>query len=101
MFNTLDALPYAAVTLALIHLALLSRRLGEVTRAAPFYRGMLFSAGLVAVGAAVRLLDNFWQMPSDLHVGWVLLYSGFPAMGVTVALVFAWRYWSWLLAERD
>jgi hypothetical protein len=35
------------------------------------------------------------------ETGWVLLYNGLPALAVTLGLFVAWRYWSWLLAERN
>ena len=93
-----------SIAFALMLLGRLSQRLGEVTSAAPHYVGFYVGAGLVGVGAGARLWNLFDASPAaDLHQAslWVLLYNGAPALGVTLGVIFAWRYWSWLLAERD
>ncbi len=101
----LGALGMASVSMALIVLAELSRKLGHVTRAAPYYRGFYVAAALVAVGALARLahVNSSLAFLANLHHNkvWVLLYNGAPATGVTLGVFLAWRYWSWLLAERD
>lgn len=89
---------------ALIVLGLLSHRLGRVTRSKAYYIGFFVSAMLVSVGAAARLvhLSDRLASTTNLHhnIVWVLLYNGVPAVGVTLGVIIAWRYWSWLLAER-
>lgn len=87
----------------LVVLALISRRMGRVTRAAPHYMGFIAAAALVAAGLAARALDAArGAEPAAVHgdSGALLLYTALPALGLTLALVAAWRYWSWLLAER-
>jgi len=95
----------ASISLALCVLGMLSRKLGKVTNAAPFYVGFFIAGGLVAVGAVTRLvhLNTEVALQSKLNdnIMWVLLYNGAPALGLTLGLMIAWRYWSWLLAERD
>jgi hypothetical protein len=90
---------------ALIVLGWLSRRLGEVTRDTSYYRGFYLAAGLVSVGVVARLANLGYgaEAAARLHRNllWVLLYHGVPALGVTLGVIIAWRYWSWLLAERD
>ncbi|MDX1991340.1 MAG: hypothetical protein SF029_03065 [bacterium] len=101
----LGAVGMLSISIALFVLARLSRRLGQVTHAAPTYIGFYVAAGLVLVGALVRFshLDSQLALLTNLHhnKGWVLLYNGAPAAGVTLGVFVAWRYWSWLLAERD
>lgn len=86
-------------------LGLLSRRLGRVTRVRPYHLGMFLAACLVGISAVVRLINlglgagviaDFVREPVL-----VLVYNGLPALGITVGVVTAWRYWSWLFAERD
>lgn len=94
----------ASIALALVVLGLLSKRLGSVTRLPRYYRGFYVAAALVAISVVARLL-NIGRGPSAaLELAsdplWVLLYIGFPAIGITLGVVIAWRYWSWLLAER-
>ncbi|NJL95646.1 MAG: hypothetical protein HC915_18905 [Anaerolineae bacterium] len=76
---------------------------GDAGRA--YHRGFYLAALLVLAGVAVRAihLTNGVASVRDLDQNgtiWVLLTSGLPALGLTVGLVVAWRYWSWLLAER-
>lgn len=91
----------AAIAFAFIVLGLLSRRLGGATRAKPYFAGFFIAAGLMLISAAAHfyyaLPDNNAQ-PDDFVP--VLLTEGFPAVATTLAVILAWRYWSWLLAER-
>jgi len=88
----------ASIAITLAVLGLLSRRLGVVTHAKPYYRGFYIAAFLVAVSVLIRLtvLLNI-QTDSTIH----FLYNALIASGVTIGVMVAWRYWSWLLAERD
>ena len=91
-----------SVLIALIVMGLLSRRLGEQTKAKPFYLGFFGAAILVVVSIAAQLLDIFLHFPhADGDILWIAIDSGLPAIAATIGVVFAWRYWSWLLAERD
>lgn len=94
-----------SMTVALVALAILSRRLGATTRAAPFYLGFFVAAVLIAISLIARVANLIFGFAGDAvlsqDVLWTLLYAGLPALGVTLGLVMAWRYWSWLLAERD
>jgi predicted permease len=89
------------ICILLITLGLLSRRFGEATDAKPHYLGLFVGAFLVGVGVIVRVL--YGDDLSDLNDGIVglLLYYVSPALGVTIGLGVAWRYWSWLIAERE
>lgn len=93
------------MSVLLIVMGVLSRRLGDVTKATPYYYGFFLASALVAIGIGARLyhissevaiIDNLQD-----NIGWVLLFNGAPALGMTIGLVIAWRYWSWLLAERN
>lgn len=98
----MDWLGLALLAASLVWLALLSRRLGRVTHAPPYYIGLLVAAGLMLLAALIRLVNDLRGANASAESGWwVLAYTGLPAIAVTTALVFAWRYWSWLLAERD
>ena len=86
-------------------MGLLSRRLGRVTRARPYYIGFFIAALLVGLSALARLVNLGLgaQATARLHVHdlLVLIYTGLMALGVTIAAFVAWRYWSWLLSERS
>ena len=91
---------YVALSVSMILLALLSRRLGQVTVAPPNYIGVLIGAALVGGSGIARI--GYVLNASDLALDWWLIgaFDGIPSIGVTVAVVYAWRYWSWLFAER-
>lgn len=92
----------SAIAAALVVLGLLSKRLGKVTRAARYYRIFFVSAGLLMGSTFVRLLDVVMnRVPHADDPAAVLLYLGVPAFALTLSIITAWRYWSWLLAERS
>jgi hypothetical protein len=95
----------ASIGIALIILGLLSRRLGSATRAPQYYFGFFFGALLLFLSVAAQAANLLFELASgdDLTLSWlwVFLYNGLPALGVTVGVIFAWRYWSWLLAESS
>jgi lysylphosphatidylglycerol synthetase-like protein (DUF2156 family) len=98
----MDWLGLMLLATSLVWLALLSRRLGRVTHAPPYYIGLLAAAFLLLLAAVVRLVNDLNGVQvQTANAWWVAVYTGLPALAVTIALVFAWRYWSWLLAERD
>lgn len=95
-----------SLCVALVTLGILSRRLGRVTRDRPYYRGFFIAALMVFTGVVSRVvhLINGVAEVADIPqntTAWVLLTNGVPALGMLLGLVVAWRYWSWLLAERD
>ncbi len=95
-----------SICLALIVMGILSRRLGKVTQARPYHRGFYIAAALVFAGVIFRMIHliNGVAEVADLTQNttiWILMTNGIPAIGLTLGLVVAWRYWSWLLAERD
>jgi hypothetical protein len=94
-----------SICLMLLVLGLLSRRLGRVTRSAPYYLGCFIGAGLVGISALARMVNLGLgpQAAAALHQdsGLVWIYTVLPAVGVTLGAFAAWHYWSWLLAERE
>jgi hypothetical protein len=95
----------SSIGVALLVMGLLSKRLGSVTRAPRAYFGFYAAGILVAISLLARLLNvgRGVDVAADLNrdFGWVILYNGLPALAVTIGLFVAWRYWSWLLAERN
>jgi hypothetical protein len=94
-----------SIALMLAVIGLLSRRLGRATGAAPYYLGFFAASLMVAISVAARIINLYRPDEALERVYtdplWILLYTGLPALGVTVGVILAWRYWSWLLAERD
>jgi hypothetical protein len=92
----LSAVGPASVALALVVAGLLSKRLGAVTKMPPIYRWFYVAAGLLGGSVAARLL-SIGGATEVLS----LIYAATFAVGVTIGLVVAWRYWSWLFSERN
>jgi hypothetical protein len=94
-----------AIAVTLWILARLSERLGRVTHARPYYRGLYVAAALVGLNFLLRAVNIFagFAVSEELNqnILWIVVYNGLPALAVTLAILVAWYYWSWLLAERD
>jgi hypothetical protein len=91
-----------AFAFAFVTMGLLSRKLGIATRAKPYYLGFFAAAGLMLISGGARFL--YALLPIDAgsvaDILRLLLLDGLPALAATLAVILAWRYWSWLLAER-
>ena len=101
--SILSALAPLGIAAALVVMGLLSKRMNDNTGSAkPYYRWFYVAAGLLLISAGARVVGALSQ-DAELHIRleWVLLYDGLPALGITLGVFVAWRYWSWLLAERD
>jgi hypothetical protein len=105
LFDLLSLFEPLSMAVALVVLGLLSRRLGKASQGKPRHLGFFLGAALLMGSAAARLanLVFHWAAPDEIasSLGWTLVYSGLPALGITIGLMAAWRYWSWLLAERS
>ena len=91
-----------SITVALVVLGLLSKRLGQVTRAPRYYRGFFVAALLFIISLLFKLVNVLQShIPSPDDPLALIFYIGLPAFALTISLMIAWRYWSWLLAERS
>lgn len=89
-------------------LAKLSERFGSVIKMRPQYRYYYVALVFLFVGWIAQLLFMAADlMPANFQTwiqsSWfVLLVYYIPVtIGVTIGLVITWRYWSWLVAERN
>lgn len=94
----LSLLGPASIAVALFVLGALSKRLGNVTHAKRYYIGFYVAAFLIVVGLVIRAAR---VVQEGEPVGQLIVYDLFMAAGVTLGVIITWRYWSWLLAERD
>lgn len=86
----------------------LSRKLGEVTKMKPHYRGLYIGMGLVVLAIVAHLLrvaamlkpTNLPEIFTD-EVFYFIVYYLPLALAVTISLVVVFRYWSWLFTERN
>jgi hypothetical protein len=104
-WNLFGAFGAFGIGTALLILGLLSKRLGKATRARSSYVGFYAAATILYLNALLQAANAVLNFaPPDLLMSdplWLFAYIGLPALGVTLGIIFAWRYWSWLLAERD
>lgn len=101
MVSLFGLLGMISVVVSLLVLAGLSHRLGKVTRAPRYYIGFYLAAALIGLSLLARFLDALRLIAiSTTDPFWVLIVVGLPAFALTLSLIIAWRYWSWLLAER-
>ena len=109
MLNNISTLLSVAAPLALMIalwvLAQISRRFGEVTHRPPLYRGFYMAFGLMLCPLTVRLLAIGLTATEHAERGGnsagAALYDLPLALGMTLAVVVAWRYWGWLLYARE
>lgn len=91
------------IGIMLIVIGVLSKRLGAATKAARRYYGFYAAAGFLFVSAGFQAANSLFRFAeADALLAsplWIMIYNGLPAIGVTIGLVYAWHYWSWLLAE--
>lgn len=87
----------------LVIVGVLSKRLGAASKATRRYYGFYAAAGFLFASAglqAVNILARFTEASVMLESpAWIIVYNVLPAVGITIGLVYAWHYWSWLLAE--
>ncbi len=102
----LSSLSLLAVIYACYILANLSRRYGQVIRLPPYYRGFYVTMGLIFLAFISHLVRDSIivapeQGPALLSNDWFYLLTFYlpMALAVTIALIVAWRYWSWILKE--
>lgn len=92
-----------SITAFEVIIGLLSRKLGLVTHAPPYYLGFFIAAVLSFVAFIIRFIDIQLTRSSNSYDNTVLVlsYNALTAVSITLALIIAWRYWSWLFVERD
>jgi hypothetical protein len=94
-----------SITVALLVLAELSRRLGEVVKRAPFYRWFYLAACFSFLSVMIRLLSLRYTANDFAHMGGnatiAIAYTGSLAFSVLLGIVVAWRYWGWLVYAGD
>lgn len=93
-----------SIAVGLVVLGLLSKRLGSVMRTPRYYVWFYVAAVLMAISIVARMLNIGHGAEAASHLTqdglMVALYVGLPAIANTIGVITAWRYWSWLLAER-
>lgn len=94
-----------SICIMFVVLGLLSQRLGRVTRVKPYYIGLYIAALLFGISTLARVVNLGRGADAAVNLGreslLLFFYTVVPALGVTIGLIVAWRYWSWLFAERD
>jgi hypothetical protein len=107
-FTALSPLGTASLIFLFFILARLSEKLGAVTKMAPYYRWFWVGLGFLAVALFAQFLRIGVLLTTQASFLWLdtpafylITYHLPMAIGVTISLVVTWRYWSWLLTERD
>ncbi len=109
MLNNILTLLSASAPLALMLMlwvmAQISRRFGEVTHRPPLYRVFYVAMALMIFPLGVRLLAI--GVADDQQADWggnsleALLHDLPLALGISLGLFTAWRYWGWLVYARE
>ncbi len=89
----------ASFIVGLVVFALLSERLGAVTKRPPLYRWFFISIVLVSLGLAFRVTAS--GPSANLNDQSALIYDLLIVAGLLLAVIVAWSYWGWLLREQE
>lgn len=89
----------AAIVVMLVILGNFSKRLGAVSRRPPLYHLHYVAAVLVGVGTLFRVIGVDGTGRVD-HLN-TLIYDVLLVIGLLIAVIVTWRYWGWLLFERE
>ena len=108
VFTILSPLGTVSLIFLFYILARLSEKLGAVTKMAPHYRWFWAGLGFLGIALIAQVLrisvlltkqaSYFWL---DMPAFYLITYHLPMAIGITISLAVTWRYWSWLLTERD
>jgi len=107
-FAIAGCLGEAALIYAMLILLQLSKKLGDVTKMKPFYRGYYVSAVLLVLALIIRILNasllfspiassTIWQQNDWVNLS--LPHHILLTVGLTIALPITAKYWGWLLKE--
>ena len=104
----LGSLATLAIVLLVYILAKLSARFGTVIKMQPIYRYYYLAAGLMTISFLIQILVSVPHLIPGVNLAWLasswlllLVYHLPLVIGVTISLIITWRYWSWLVTERD
>ena len=99
----LSATSSLALTLTLLVLEELSRRLGAVLKTGKSYRWFIVAAIFTGTSFLVRVLSiSFPESAFQTdHSAYAALYTIPLTVGVCLGVVIAWRYWGWLVYASD
>lgn len=105
VFSLLSALAPIAITVMLLVLQELSRRLGEVLRIRHIHRWYYLAAFLTFISSIIRLLSIGLEAEAfDTTEGdsiFAAAYTLSLMSGVSLGLAITWRYWGWLVYASD
>ena len=106
--SLLGAVGTLSILIIFYILAKLSERFGSVIKMRPQYRYYYLALIFLFIGWIAQLLVLASDLTpanvqSWLNSAWFLLLAYYLPLtiGVSIGLVITWRYWSWLVAERN
>jgi hypothetical protein len=97
LFSLIGLIGPFALTIALVLLIYLSARLGAALKRRKWYRLLYVSVLLNLLSIALHFL--FLVRPELNEADNTLIYLLPMALGLLLAVLVIWRYWSWLLNE--
>ena len=105
LFSLLSALGSLSITIILLVLYELSRRLARVLRIRSYFRLYFVAAFLTFFSSMVRFLsigfseEQFETNHADNYLGLAFILP--LCIGVCIGLAVTWRYWGWLVYASD
>ena len=107
LITPLGVLGLIAVIYLVYILAILSQRLGAVTKMPPYFRGFYVAIALLGISALARVMRSNLALSPQSSMGllnaplfYVAVYHAPFVIAIVISVGVAWRYWSWLFKEK-
>ena len=107
LITPLGVLGLIAVIYLVYILAILSQRLGAVTKMPPYYRGFYAAMALLGISTLARVMRSSLALSPQSSIGllntplfYLVVYHAPLVIAMVISVGVAWRYWSWLFKEK-
>jgi len=107
LITPLGVLGLIAVIYLVYIFAILSQRMGAVTKMPPYFRGLYAAIALLGISSLARVMRSNLALSPQSSIGllnaplfYVVVYHAPFVIAMAISVGVAWRYWSWLFKEK-
>lgn len=107
LITPLGVLGLIAVIYLVYIFAILSQRLGAVTKMPPYFRGFYVAMAFLGISTLARVMRSNLALSPQSSIGLLnaplfnlVVYHAPFVIAIVISVGVAWRYWSWLFKER-
>lgn len=107
LITPLGVLGLIAVIYLVYIFAILSQRLGAVTKMPPYFRGFYVAMAFLSISTLARVMRSNLALSPQSGIGLLnaplfnlAVYHAPFVIAIVISVGVAWRYWSWLFKEK-